>query len=173
VSFAGEGDGDGLIYSSTNSGVSWFTNNAPSEEWSSVASSADGSKLVAVANNGPIYSSTNSGVSWQTNNVPSEDWISVASSADGDKLVALVNGGGIYTFQSVPTPKLNLTTPNSNLAFSWLVPSMNFILQQNSDFSTTNWVTLTNTPTLNFTNLQNQLIMSPSNSSGYFRLISQ
>ena len=32
--------------------------------WTSVASSADGTKLVAVENNGQIYTSTNSGASW-------------------------------------------------------------------------------------------------------------
>jgi hypothetical protein len=34
-------------------------------------------------------------------------------------------------------------------------------------------VTLTNTPALNLTNLNNELTLSPSNSSGFFRLISQ
>lgn len=43
------------IYTSTNSGATWLTNNVPTASWSSVASSADGSKLVAAMNNGPIY----------------------------------------------------------------------------------------------------------------------
>jgi hypothetical protein len=53
------------------------------------------------------------------------------------------------------------------------VPSTNFGLQQNLDLSTTNWVTLTNAPVLNLTNLQDEIILSPTNSSGFFRLISQ
>src|SRR5271154_643993 len=71
--------------------------NAPSENWVSIASSADGSKLVAVANNF-ICTSTNSGTIWtlQTN-APIVSWCSVASSADGVELVAAVNGGDIYT----------------------------------------------------------------------------
>ena len=114
-----------------------------------------------------------------SNNIsPLDYWISVASSADGGKLVAVAeNDGGIYTAQSTSpstsTPQLNLTPSGSNLAFSWLVPSMNFVLQQNLDLTTTNWVTLTNTPTLNCTNLQDELTLSPTNGSGFFRLMSQ
>lgn len=43
------------IYTSTNSGATWLTNNTPTANWSSVASSADGSKLVATMYNGLIY----------------------------------------------------------------------------------------------------------------------
>jgi hypothetical protein len=43
------------IYTSTDCGGSWITNDAPYEYWQSVASSADGSKLVALANWGKIY----------------------------------------------------------------------------------------------------------------------
>jgi hypothetical protein len=67
-----------------------------------VASSADGTKLVAVnwgaSLDGHIYTSTDSGVTWSANNnAPSAVWSSVASSADGTKLVAAANGVGIYT----------------------------------------------------------------------------
>jgi photosystem II stability/assembly factor-like uncharacterized protein len=64
--------------------------------WLSVASSADGSKLVAVAINDKIYTSTDSGASW-TPRESNRNWRSVASSADGSKLVAVVSGGQIYT----------------------------------------------------------------------------
>jgi hypothetical protein len=65
---------------------------------------------------------------------------------------------------------LNLTASNTNLDLAWLVPSANFVLQQNLDLTTTNWVTLTNTPALNLTSLNNDLILSPSNSSAFYRL---
>jgi hypothetical protein len=68
---------------------------------------------------------------------------------------------------------LNLGPTNGSLAFSWTIPSTNFVLQQNLDLTTTNWVTLTNTPALNLTNLQNQICLSPTNSSAFFRLIAQ
>jgi hypothetical protein len=43
----------GPIYTSTNSGLTWVTNNVPKNVWASVASSADGSKLVAVCSSIP------------------------------------------------------------------------------------------------------------------------
>lgn len=167
-------DGFSPIYTSTNSGTTWIANNVPYGTWASIASSADGTKLVGV-NSGVIYTSTNSGTTWVSNSVPSSHLVPVASSADGSKLVAAggIPTGGIYTLYSAPTPQLNLTAASSNLAFSWLVPSTNFVLQQNLDLSTTNWVTLTNTPTLNFANLQDEVALSSSNSSGFFRLMTQ
>src|SRR5690242_20067439 len=51
----------GPIYSSTNFGVTWTSNSAPtSPTWSGVCCSADGNKMVAVAYSGEIYASTNS-----------------------------------------------------------------------------------------------------------------
>lgn len=47
---------------------------------------------------------------------------------------------------------------------------MNFVLQQNQDLTPGNWVTLTNKPTLNYTNLNYQLSLSPTNTEGFFRL---
>ncbi len=66
--------------------------------WSAIASSADGTKLVAVVLGDLIYTSTNSGATW-TDEKGSviQDWNAVASSADGTKLVAVANNGHIYT----------------------------------------------------------------------------
>jgi photosystem II stability/assembly factor-like uncharacterized protein len=61
-----------------------------------VASSADGSKLVAVVSWGQIYTSVDSGATW-TSRGPTGNWYDVASSSDGSKLVAVVNWGQIYT----------------------------------------------------------------------------
>ena len=162
----------GLVYTSTDSGGTWRSNNVPRGAWVSVASSADGSKLVAAAEqNGPnIFTSTNFGATWMSNSVPDNILTSVASSADGSKLVAVTFNGGIYTSQSIPAPLMNIALSSSNLDLSWLVPSTNFELQQNSDLSMANWVTVTNTPMLNLTNLQNEVVLSPTDSSGFFRL---
>lgn len=62
--------------------------------WYSVASSADGAKLVAGVNGGQIYTSTDSGTNWTARAV-SGQWYSVASSADGTKLIAGAYGGQI------------------------------------------------------------------------------
>jgi uncharacterized repeat protein (TIGR02543 family) len=67
--------------------------------WRSVASSADGTKLVAVAGDlfgEKIYTSTDSGATWTARD-PARDWYSVASSSDGTKLVAVEYLGRIYT----------------------------------------------------------------------------
>lgn len=69
---------------------------AGTELWRGVASSADGSKLVAVVNGGNIYTSTDFGLNW-TARATSETWWAVASSADGVKLTAVTFGGQIYT----------------------------------------------------------------------------
>ncbi len=67
--------------------------------WYTVASSSDGTKLVACVYNGQIYTSTNSGVTWTAQTSGSQQWSGVASSADGTKLVACtsVSAGLIYT----------------------------------------------------------------------------
>ncbi len=73
-----------------------WTPHETTRSWGAVASSADGSKLIAAGNGEQIYTSTDSGVTWtprETNRV----WLAVASSADGVKLIAAVNGGQIYT----------------------------------------------------------------------------
>ncbi len=64
--------------------------------WRGVASSSDGTKLVATESGGRIYTSTDSGVSW-TPSESARDWYSVASSSDGTKLVAVAYGDQIYT----------------------------------------------------------------------------
>jgi hypothetical protein len=165
--------GGGALYQSTNSGATW-TSNDLNEVWNSVASSADGVKLIAGIDYTAdgIFTSTDSGVTWTstilTNSI-SNRW-SVACSADGCKFVATVLRGCIYTCQTTPTPQLNVMPTNGSLAFSWLMPSTNFFLQQNQDLAAGGWVTLTNTPTLNCTNLNCQLSIAPTNASGFFRL---
>jgi hypothetical protein len=67
-----------------------------------VASSSDGTKLVAAGWGDYIYTSWDSGATW-TEKGTRQDWSSVASSSDGTKLVAVVNGGYIYT-SSGPVP---------------------------------------------------------------------
>ena len=176
--------GTNSIYISTNGGFSWTNTTAPQTIWSSVASSADGTKLAAAISGwysdsgplgtvfgfveGPIYSSTDSGATWQSNNVSAKAWKSVASSADGTKLVAVVNGGGIWTAQTTPAPSVNLTPTNGNLALSWIVPSTNFVLQQSADLS--GWTDLTNQPVLNLTNLREEISLPLSGGNTFFRL---
>ena len=88
----------GYIYTSTDSGVNWYTMDDSSgvKNWREIASSSDGTKLAAVADY--VYTSTDSGASWtQRTTSGARNWILIASSADGTKLAAAVNNGNIYT----------------------------------------------------------------------------
>lgn len=73
----------------------WETR-GPSQNWTSVASSADGNRLIAGASNGKLYTSTDAGLNW-TDRESNRGWRSVASSADGMKLIAAAQHGQIYT----------------------------------------------------------------------------
>jgi len=79
--------------------IGWnWTARASTQNWYSVASSADGTKLVAVANGGHPYTSTDSGATWiQRDTSYTRNWTSVASSANGANLVATVANSFIYT----------------------------------------------------------------------------
>jgi uncharacterized delta-60 repeat protein len=85
-----------LVQTSSDSGVEWVTQNNDTIFWWSVASSADGTKLVAGSASGYLYISTDSGRTWSKGETQ-ETWYSVASSADGNKLVAATTSGKIYT----------------------------------------------------------------------------
>lgn len=82
------------------SGQTWtriLDNVSGSDQWNAIASSADGTTLVAAAGTGPIMVSTNSGFTWiQATNAPVAEWFGVACSADGKIQVAVAgeNGGG-------------------------------------------------------------------------------
>jgi hypothetical protein len=160
------------VYASTNFGISWAQTSAPTNNWFSVASSADGSRLTAAIDGGAIYTSADSGSTWTSNNVPSNHWSSVASSADGGKLAA-VSSGGIYTSQTTPPPVLNAKPSGSNLALSWIVPSTNYVVQQITNLTAGNWSVLPVTPTFNLTNLQNQVFLPLSSGNRFYRLKTQ
>jgi photosystem II stability/assembly factor-like uncharacterized protein len=93
----------------------WTLTSAPTNlTWDSVASSSDGTKLVAVDGpDGIIITSTNSGKNWTqagSTNLPlSSIWQSIASSSDGTKLVTAefgiftsTNSGATWTQASSP-----------------------------------------------------------------------
>jgi hypothetical protein len=89
---AGQSVASGII---SLPGSSWTARDS-NREWTCVASSADGTKLVAGTNGGQLYTSTDSGITW-TPRENTQNWAGVASSADGSKLVGVANNGQIYT----------------------------------------------------------------------------
>jgi photosystem II stability/assembly factor-like uncharacterized protein len=93
VQVNGTGSGGWLI---NNHGTVW-TPREISRSWEALASSADGTKLVAADIFGKLYTSTNRGVTW-TPRENDRPWQGVASSQDGTKLAAVSGGNGqIYT----------------------------------------------------------------------------
>lgn len=110
VRVSGSGGSGWRISQNPGQIVSIRTTNAPVEnppganwvarentrDWSAVASSADGTKLVAAVSGGQIYTSTDSGVTWAPRD-GGRNWASVASSADGTRLVAAGIEDQIYT----------------------------------------------------------------------------
>src|SRR5438445_352213 len=117
--------GPAPIYSSTNSGATWRATSAPDEYWYSVASSADGIKLVAVAGgssaSGPIYTSTNSGTTWMQSSAPSTNWQAVASSSDGAKLVAAA-----YAFSNGAPATIYISVDSGGTWWATAAPDRNW-----------------------------------------------
>jgi hypothetical protein len=124
VRISGAGAGGWKIAQNTNQSVlgnfSSFANaywkltsaSAP-QNWDSIASSSDGSKLVASAFGDGVYISMDSGLTWTETNSTSGNWRCVACSADGSKLFAARYGGGIYT-NSANGWGIGGSTANSN-----------------------------------------------------------
>jgi hypothetical protein len=92
--------GNSALYTSTNAGANWTTNNVPVRDWACVASSADGNQLAAAVgypNTGGIYVSTNGGGIWTPSAAPANQWHALAMSPDGTKLMALpATGAPLY-----------------------------------------------------------------------------
>ena len=170
----------GFIYVSTNGGANWTSNGTPGLYWQSVASSADGSTLLTAApaqsfSGAVIFVSTDFGMNWVSNSILTPSYInnpmSVNATADGNLDCRCSTTPTHGSLQKNPSPHLNLNFSGVNLALSWIIPSTNFALQQSPDLGS--WTMLTNQPTLNFTNLQNEIMLLSSNNSSFFRLISQ
>ena len=115
----------GQLISGAASGAFLWTASGSAALWEAVASSADGSKLVAGAGapGAPdrLYISPDGGGTW----IPrpyTNVWYGVASSADGTKLAAVAYNGFIYTSSDSGTNWIS--RPYSN-AWSWVAMSAN------------------------------------------------
>ena len=94
-----------------------------------MASSSDGSKLVAAAENGFIYTSSNAGADWTITHAPNSpapnstgSFSLVASSADGTKLVAL--GYGISYDSANSAFYAGISYASANSGASWTPTSL-------------------------------------------------
>jgi hypothetical protein len=169
-----------LIYFSTDSGLTWKSNGVSGvTSWQCLATSADGGKWFASDPSNFIYASTNLGLTWTQ--IAHAAGSAFTCSADGARMTSMLgsfysgpfistSGSGIFRFYTPPSPQLNVRSLNNGVRVSWLVPATNLNLQANFNLATTNWVAVTNMPTLNLTNLNNEVFLSPTNHSGFFRL---
>ena len=162
------------IYTSTDSGSSWQSNAIHSSFYTTVACSAAGGTW-AVANQFSLFVSTNAGATWTSYNAPATNWWGVAVAADGGQLVAIpASKSPVWLGRVLPQPpRLNISPANVKLALSWIIPSTNFVLQQNPDLTIANWTDVTNMPVLNLTNLQEEVTLPLTNGSGFYRLATQ
>ncbi len=159
--------GDGGTYVSTNFGGDWAE--VLSAAGYGIACSADGGRLI-MCSSSVIYTSTDFGNTWASTNILGRQWLCVASSTDGCRLLAGENAGGVWIYETTPCPHLDLAVSANQVVLSWLVPSTKMVMQENVDLASSNWVTLTNVPSLNLTNLKNEMNLLPSGGGGFFRL---
>jgi hypothetical protein len=127
--------------------------------------------------------STNAGMNWTLSETPAGGLSSVAVSGYGSKVVIVGGAVQICALQpSSPAPPLgppllalSVGFSGANPVLSWLVPSSTFVLQENSNLGSTNWADVSDTPTINFRTLHNEVRLSPSSSTGtsFFRLKQQ
>jgi len=97
--FADHSPTGGLIYRSTDFGMTWTATAAPKASWTFIASSDEGKTVMVLPSayqSGPLYVSTDSGQSWTTNS-PTQVWCDVACSADGRRLFASSQGTTIMS----------------------------------------------------------------------------
>jgi hypothetical protein len=110
-----------VMYTSPDSGMTWVSNAIPTFNWFAASSSADGSKLVAVAMDGGSYRSADSGATWVSNNMPSTGWYAVASSSDGSNIIAV--GSAFYT--STNSGQTWVSNSSPALLLQWVACSTN------------------------------------------------
>ena len=158
--------GSGRIFTSMDSGTNWSVTGSTMHEWNAVACSADGTKLVAGVYPGYLYVSTDFGTNWIVTRAPSANWQSVASSADGTQLVAAQMPGSIYTWR--PTA-LDIGLSGNNIMISWPTNVPGFILQQEDDLGSANWLNVTNIPVI--TDSMYQVFLPPNDGNKMFRLM--
>jgi len=122
----GSGGGqNGYIYTSIDGGANWTKQtNSGQHNWSSFASSSDGTKLIATdrgdSNNGYVYMSVDSGVNWtQKTDLGTAGWIGSASSLDGTKLVV----ASLYSLSTSTNSGSSWTSRTTGASVNWNVAS--------------------------------------------------
>ncbi|WP_207717687.1 WD40/YVTN/BNR-like repeat-containing protein [Caenimonas soli] len=85
----------GGIYLSSDAGVTWTRSSAPTDNWTQVLMSADGTKLAALGNT-VLHTSSDSGQTWTARSGSGLSWMGVYMSDDGQRIVGAAVGGTLY-----------------------------------------------------------------------------
>lgn len=102
-----------FILAQTLTAQIWTQTGAASNNWNCIASSANGSRLIAGAWPGLVYLSTNSGATWAPAITTTDSWSSVSSSADGTKLMATSWANGIFISTNSGATWISTNWPDS------------------------------------------------------------
>ncbi len=149
---------NGPIYSSTNSGMTWTVIDTPGEYQFPLTIGPKGGGMLAKATILPSpdnQTTTNSSLS---------TWYAVGSGPNGSMLVLT---GDV----SQPAPALTIAHSGGGVIVSWPAAFTGYVLQENSDLSSTNWVDVTNS--VNVVGGENQVLISSPADNNFYRLKSQ
>ena len=118
----------GNLYTSNNGGATWtsHTVSGGAQNWWAVASSADGSQLVATSVGDSVYTSNDSGATWTARQLTpgsSYSWYGAAISADGSKIAVTSGGATGHIFISTDNGA-TWTQNNSAGAHAWYTITM-------------------------------------------------
>jgi hypothetical protein len=99
---------------------------------------------------------------------PPGEYFGTVTIQGGTNIFAVTNLASPIFEVSLPPAALGIAPSGTNLVLSWPSPPGGFVLQQNSDLTTTNWLTVTNTQTI--INGLNQVFLVPSTGNEFYRL---
>jgi hypothetical protein len=145
----------GLIYTSTNAGMTWNVITAPGSYELPLATAADGSGIYVHASIKQSPSTASAAVT------PLSDWYTVASSEDGSKLV-------ITSSASQPAPMLNIRYSKMAVIIGWPAAHSNYTLECATDLSRGTWTAVTNA--VQVLEQENRVVLPPAMGNHFFRL---
>ncbi len=97
------------------------------------------------------------------------DYAGTATIQGGTNNIFALTNLASQTFHVLVTPAaLGITRSGTNVIVKWPSPPSGFVLQQNTNLATTNWLTVTNAPVI--TNGLNQVILTSTNIRQFYRL---
>ena len=169
------------------------TAGSSSNEWATIFSSEDHSRIVCVHDSGQIHISEDTGATWKTISRPADYEFTLATTAKGSVLVALVHltqkaipvkmeeqnwycaaSGGdgsqlvLTGGPSQSAPVLTITRSGTDNVITWPASFIGFTLQQSDVLPATNWITVSNQAVTIDT--KNEVVLPALDGHSFFRL---